>query len=118
MVISGQEAEVGGGAGPVLHGAGERGDVEAGGRRGRGVEDDRALLADPVRRGATATATSPAAAAVVLGGAGDDLPWPGAEEDLTAIAAELRRSTSTVSREVARNNRPNGYRAARADRLA
>ena len=53
----------------------------AGGCRGRGVEDDRALLADPVRRSATATATSPAAAAVVLGGAGDDLPWPHAEED-------------------------------------
>jgi IS30 family transposase len=29
---------------------------------------------------------------------------------LTAIAAELGRSTSTVSREVARNSGPNGYR--------
>lgn len=37
---------------------------------------------------------------------------------LTAIAAELGRSTSTVSREVARNSGPNGYRAARADRIA
>jgi transposase, IS30 family len=36
----------------------------------------------------------------------------------TAIAAELGRSVSTVSREVARNSGPNGYRAARADRLA
>ena len=37
---------------------------------------------------------------------------------LTAIAAELGRSVSTVSREVRRNRGPNGYRAARADRLA
>lgn len=37
---------------------------------------------------------------------------------LTAIAASLGRSTSTVSREVARNSGVNGYRAARADRLA
>lgn len=37
---------------------------------------------------------------------------------LTAIAAELGRSVSTVSREVRRNSGPNGYRAARADRLA
>jgi IS30 family transposase len=37
---------------------------------------------------------------------------------LTAIAAEIGRSVSTVSREVARNSGPNGYRAARADRLA
>jgi IS30 family transposase len=37
---------------------------------------------------------------------------------LTAIAGELRRSVSTISREVRRNSGPNGYRAARADRLA
>jgi transposase, IS30 family len=37
---------------------------------------------------------------------------------LTAIASELGRSVSTVSREVTRNSGPNGYRAARADRLA
>jgi IS30 family transposase len=37
---------------------------------------------------------------------------------LTAIAGELGRSVSTISREVARNAGPNGYRAARADRLA
>jgi IS30 family transposase len=37
---------------------------------------------------------------------------------LTAIATELGRSTSTVSREVARNSGPNGYRGARADRIA
>src|SRR4051794_40150372 len=37
---------------------------------------------------------------------------------LTAIAAELGRSVSTVSREVRRNSGPNGYRAARAERLA
>jgi IS30 family transposase len=37
---------------------------------------------------------------------------------LTAIAADLGRSTSTVSREVARNSGVNGYRAARAERLA
>ena len=36
----------------------------------------------------------------------------------TATAAELGRSVSTISREVARNAGPNGYRAARADRLA
>jgi IS30 family transposase len=37
---------------------------------------------------------------------------------LTSIAAELGRSVSTISREVARNSGVNGYRAARADRLA
>ena len=37
---------------------------------------------------------------------------------MTAIAAELGRSVSTVSREVRRNSGPSGYRAARADRLA
>jgi hypothetical protein len=37
---------------------------------------------------------------------------------LTGIAGELGRSVSTVSRGVARNVGPNGYRAARADRLA
>jgi IS30 family transposase len=37
---------------------------------------------------------------------------------LTAIAGEIGRSVSTVSREVARNSGLNGYRAARADRLA
>jgi transposase, IS30 family len=40
------------------------------------------------------------------------------KKTLTAIAGELGRSVSTVSREVARNSGPNGYRAARADRLA
>ncbi len=40
------------------------------------------------------------------------------KKTLTAIAGELGRSVSTVSREVARNVGPNGYRAARADRLA
>lgn len=40
------------------------------------------------------------------------------KKTLTAIASELGRSTSTVSREVTRNSGPNGYRAARADRLA
>ena len=37
---------------------------------------------------------------------------------LTAIAASINRSTSTVSREVRRNRGPGGYRAVRADRLA
>lgn len=37
---------------------------------------------------------------------------------LTAIAAEVGRAVSTGSREVARNSGPDGYRAARADRLA
>jgi IS30 family transposase len=40
------------------------------------------------------------------------------KKTLTAIAAELGRAVSTVSREVRRNSGPNGYRAARADRLA
>ena len=40
------------------------------------------------------------------------------KKTLTAIAGELGRSVPTVSREVARNSGPNGYRAARADRLA
>lgn len=37
---------------------------------------------------------------------------------LTMIASDIGRPVSTVSREVARNSGPNGYRAARADRLA
>lgn len=37
---------------------------------------------------------------------------------LSEIAAELDRSVSTLSREVRRNSGPNGYRPARADRLA
>lgn len=37
---------------------------------------------------------------------------------LTAIAARLSRSTSTVSREVKRNSTSTGYRAVRADRMA
>lgn len=37
---------------------------------------------------------------------------------MTSIAAELGRPVSTVSREVTRNSGVNGYRAARADRLA
>jgi IS30 family transposase len=37
---------------------------------------------------------------------------------MTAIAAELDRSVSTVSREIARNSGVNGYRAVRADRLS
>lgn len=37
---------------------------------------------------------------------------------LTAIAAQLGRSTSTISREVRRNSTPTGYRAVRADRMA
>jgi IS30 family transposase len=40
------------------------------------------------------------------------------KKTLTAIATELGRSVSTISREVRRNSGPNGYRAARADRLA
>jgi transposase len=40
------------------------------------------------------------------------------KKTLTAIAGELGRSVSTVSREVTRNVGANGYRAARADRLA
>lgn len=41
-----------------------------------------------------------------------------AKKTFTAIAAELGRAVSTISREVARNSGPNGYRAVRADRLA
>jgi IS30 family transposase len=37
---------------------------------------------------------------------------------LTAIAQSLGRSVSTVSREVARNSGPRGYRAVQADRMA
>ena len=36
----------------------------------------------------------------------------------TTLTGELGRSVSTVSREVRRNSGTNGYRAARADRLA
>ena len=39
-------------------------------------------------------------------------------QTLTAISSELGLSVSTVSWEVTRNVGPNGYRAARADRLA
>lgn len=41
-----------------------------------------------------------------------------AKKTFTAIAAELGRVVSTITREVARNSGPNGYRAVRADRLA
>ncbi|TFC93291.1 IS30 family transposase [Cryobacterium breve] len=41
-----------------------------------------------------------------------------ARRSLTAIAAELGRPVSTVSREVLRNSGRNGYRAAHAERLA
>ncbi len=41
-----------------------------------------------------------------------------AKKTFTALAAELGRAVSTISREVARNSGPNGYRAVRADRLA
>jgi len=37
---------------------------------------------------------------------------------LTAIAAQLGRSASTISREVCRNSTPTGYRAVRADRMS
>ncbi|MEE6274618.1 helix-turn-helix domain-containing protein [Georgenia sp. MJ206] len=41
-----------------------------------------------------------------------------ARRTMTSIAVELGRSVTTVSREIARNGGPGGYRAARADRLA
>jgi IS30 family transposase len=41
-----------------------------------------------------------------------------ARKTFTTIAAELRRAVTTITREVARNSGPNGYRAVRADRLA
>jgi hypothetical protein len=117
-VIGGQEAEVGGGAGPVLHGAGERGDVEAGGRRGWSVEDDRALLVDPVRWGAARVRRPRPPLRLSLEERETISRGLAQHKTFTAIAAELGRSASTVSREVARNSGPNGYRAARADRLA
>ena len=39
-------------------------------------------------------------------------------QTVTAIARQLRRAPSTVSREVRRNSLPAGYRAVRADRMA
>ena len=44
-----------------------------------------------------------------------NLPRSGPEEDTDRVAGELGRSVSTVSRDVARNSGPNGYRAGRAD---
>ena len=41
-----------------------------------------------------------------------------ASRSLTAIAVELGRPVSTVSRQVLRNSERNGYRAAHAERLA
>jgi IS30 family transposase len=41
-----------------------------------------------------------------------------ARKTFTTIAAELGRAVTTITREVARNSGPNGYRAVRADRLA
>jgi len=41
-----------------------------------------------------------------------------ARKSFTMIAAELGRAVTTITREVARNSGPNGYRAVRADRLA
>jgi hypothetical protein len=55
-----------------FHCAGERRDVEAGGRRGSSV-DDRALLVNPVRRRAASGAATTVAVAVVVGGPRDHL---------------------------------------------
>jgi hypothetical protein len=93
-------------------------DVAAGGGRGGSLAHDVAQLGAAVRWGATASGPAAAGVAVVDRGAGDNLAGLARKLTLTAIAAELGRPVSTVSREVRRNSGPNGYRAARADRLA
>jgi IS30 family transposase len=116
--MDGSEAEVGGGACAVLHRPGERRDVAGGGGSSRHLAHGGALLVGPVGRRAPAREAAAAGATALARGAGGDLPRPGAEEALTAIAEQLGRSVSTVSREVRRNSGLNGYRAACADRLA
>ena len=54
----------------------------------------------------------------VAGRAGGDLSWPGGGLSLRAIAAELGRPPSTVSREVLANGGRASYRATAADRAA
>jgi hypothetical protein len=107
-VVDGQEAEVGGGAGEVVHCPVERGDVESGSRGGWSVEDDRALLVDPIGRRAAPGRATTAAVAVVDGDRETISRGLAQKKTLTAIAGELGRSVSTVSREVARNSGPNG----------
>jgi hypothetical protein len=80
--------EIGGGAGEVLHCPVERGDVEAGGRRGWSVEDDRALLVNPVRRGAASGPAATVAVAVVGGGARND--------DATSNAKSQDQKVTTI----------------------
>jgi hypothetical protein len=82
---------------------GERSDVEAGDRRGWSVEDNRALLVDPVRR---RTATGPATMATLrlsLQERETTSRGLAQKKTLTAIAGGLGRGV-TVSREVARNS--------------
>ena len=66
-VVGGAEAEVGGGAGTVFHGPGERGDVAAGGGSGGGVPHGRALLVGAVGWGATTCEAAAGGAAAVVG---------------------------------------------------
>jgi hypothetical protein len=105
-------------SGHIPSGSGERGDVASGGHRGRGVSHHRPLLAGSYRWRTASAAAAEAGVAVVARGAGGDFAGLAAGWTLTAIAADLSRSTSTVSREVTRNSGVNGYRAAQAERLA
>src|SRR3954453_12333813 len=81
-VRDGAEAEAGGGACVVLHRAGQRGDVEAGGGSRRGVPNDRALLVCTVPWCAAAGGAASPALAAVAGRSGGDLPWSGRTEDV------------------------------------
>ena len=101
--------------GPGLHCAGERGDVEAGGRRGRvsksivrywltqsGGVRPRQRRARPLLR-------------LCLEERETISPWQAQKKTLTAIAAGLGRSTSTVSREESRNSGPGTAPLAQTD---
>jgi hypothetical protein len=104
--------------GQVLRGEGEWRDPATGcGSRG-GLADGGALLVGAVRWPSPACEQSPGGVAAVVRGAKGDLAGSGAEEDADRDRGEIGRSVSMVSREVTRNVGPNGYRAARADRLA
>src|SRR5205085_6775347 len=108
----GSASEVGGGSRPVLDGQSVGGDAAGGGPCRRDLQDGGALLAEGVGWGATASKDPAASAAAVARGAEEISRGLAKGEPLTAIAARLGRSVSTVSRVLKRNTTPVGYRGA------
>ena len=115
----GQETEAGRGAGQVIHREGEWRDAETGCCSSRSVTYGRALLVGATRWRAAALDLDRGRRCRChwRSERRSHMGWR-TERRLTGIAGELGRSVSTVSWGVARNVGPNGYRAARADRLA